>query len=166
MAYATADVDVPPPTKAQLEAFERSLIARSDVARAEVERCPPKALPRVEACGRCPVRHLCDEYWQFAAVKSDHPMASSTDDTYEDVELELVEPQGPAMWSAFVLVSSSLERGHSVRLQVGPEQVALPRRGRHLRLLGVRVVELEDAADASVALIAPSAWTEYFVHEA
>jgi hypothetical protein len=88
-------------------------------------------------------------------------------DGYEDVQLEILESHGPAMWSAVVLVSPSLEPGRVAMLQLGPEHSAFALRGRRLRLLGVRVISVDSVEpETPEPLITPSAWTETFVCEA
>jgi hypothetical protein len=165
ISYPNLDVDVPAPTEAELAAFERALVARSDAARGQVELRPPPAVPSPEACAWCPVRHLCHEYWRPAALRRARP-TTDDGDRFEDIELELIAPHGPGMWSAVVRASSSLDRGASVKLQVDAAQAALMQSGRICRIVGVRVIDLEDfESDANETLISPSAWTELFVLE-
>jgi hypothetical protein len=89
----------------------------------------PSAFVQWRTIGRIPplehheVRHLCADYWSPAAIRRVCPMLAEGD-RFEDVELAVVEPMGPALWSPTVLAASSLDQGLSVKLQVGAEHAA------------------------------------------
>jgi hypothetical protein len=163
ISYSNADVDVAPLGEAELNEFERTLVARSDTARQRLGLHPPPAVPGPEACAWCPVRHLCAEYWRPATLRQVRPVIEAGE-RYEDLELELLEPHSPGMWSAAVRASSSLEKGDDVKLQIDASHAAVMQSGRFIRVVGARIIELEDFdAEAPETLIAPSAWTEVFV---
>jgi hypothetical protein len=163
VSYTNVDVDVPPLTAEGMHTFERLLVERSEGARQRLELRPPPATPAADVCAWCPVRHLCEEYWRPGTLRQISPLTEDGD-RYEDLEIELLAPHGPGMWTAAVRGSSSLKEGSAVRVQVDAVHAALMRKGRVLRILGTRVIELvEFDADASATLIAPSMWTELFV---
>jgi hypothetical protein len=161
--YADADIDVATLSESELADFERALLDRSRAAREQLALKPPPAKPGPDACSWCAVRHLCADYWRPAAMRAVRPMIEEGD-RFEDIEVEIQRPEGPGMWTAAVVSASSLERGRNVKLQTDSERADLFRPGRRLRLLGTRVINLEDFdTEARETLIAPAAWTEYYV---
>jgi len=67
LVYATHDpVTLGGLTAEEVAAEADSLRCRIASAQADLLRHPPPAKPNAENCRHCPVRQLCDEYWQAA----------------------------------------------------------------------------------------------------
>jgi CRISPR/Cas system-associated exonuclease Cas4 (RecB family) len=164
ISYVEADVPVPPPSAADLDGLQRELLARTAAAREQLSIVPPPATPSADACGSCPVRHLCTEYWQPDTIQSVRSPSAEVD-RYADLEIEVLEPEGPGMWSALVIAGTSVARGSTVKLQVTSDHLQLVEAGRRLRMLGATVMDLDDLdLESKPTLIRPSAWTEVFVN--
>jgi CRISPR/Cas system-associated exonuclease Cas4 (RecB family) len=65
IAYPNTDVTIEALSQAQLKALEDELESRVGVARRGLEARPPEARPSTTLCASCPVRQLCEEYWEF-----------------------------------------------------------------------------------------------------
>jgi CRISPR/Cas system-associated exonuclease Cas4 (RecB family) len=65
IAYPTDDVTVEPPAPDELAELESQLQLRTSAVRDSLSGRPPEARPSTELCATCPVRHLCEEYWDF-----------------------------------------------------------------------------------------------------
>ncbi|HEX4076774.1 MAG TPA: PD-(D/E)XK nuclease family protein, partial [Candidatus Acidoferrales bacterium] len=104
LSYRTGAVDVPPPSKTELDELEQEMNHRSDMVRTSLAARVPEARPSRENCRFCDVRHLCSDYWNpetqrlFADEESDRA-------NYTDVEVTIVSQQAMKCWKAFVTSS-------------------------------------------------------------
>lgn len=99
-----ADHEPVPLSGLGVEELEREVAAlrqRIDVVRADVSHYPPPARPAADKCPVCPVRQLCDEYWQAPATIESRWSADSltglldgqTVVAWRDLEIDLRNPQ-------------------------------------------------------------------------
>ena len=92
---------------------------REEIAAADdlLRQRPPPASPSA-ACWHCPVRQMCDEYWQLAFVNRD-PVAITT-----DVEVRILSRNGAASWRGTLGVDGTdvlLRTNHDTSLQPGKD---------------------------------------------
>lgn len=99
LSYATHDDDVPAPSMEELEIMQADLVVRTEAAKVELSSSAPVARPAPELCCFCPVRHMCEAYWP--TLTQDIP------DGFVDVELLIVERNGPRSWRAEVAATGS-----------------------------------------------------------
>jgi hypothetical protein len=137
VAYEGDDVEVAPPTVAQLAEFEKDLMARRTAAQAALSARPPEARPSPDNCRTCGVRQLCDKYW--TVTEGRQVVAMGTSPIFSDVELTIGRQHGPTSWDAVVVLSPFVQAGKPALLRI-PQPVELRPEMR------VRVL------DASVAL--------------
>jgi PD-(D/E)XK nuclease superfamily len=129
LAYISGEQDVPAPT--DWDVTRRVLaeqIASADDAVVEV---PPQARPSTE-CQRCPVRHICEEYWTSAYVTREAGAA------FVDSEVVVLSRNGPKSWSSRLVHDS-----RKVLLRTTTEDENLEA-GQRLRVLDAAVGEVED----------------------
>ena len=91
-SYPTCDIEVEVPAAAELEALEARTVARLKHLGSQLSEKPPEARPGGQRCRYCPVRHLCDPYWNSAAFKAN-------DEGIGDLRGEVVEVTGPKTWT-------------------------------------------------------------------
>jgi len=106
LCYDTRTVEVPPLTGDQIDLFERQLVEQTSTARQGLGEIPPLALPGVDRCPYCPVRHLCSEYWKpetQALLVREVERATSLPN---DFEVNLFRRQNARQWD--VRIGSSL----------------------------------------------------------
>lgn len=136
LSYDEGDVDVPAPSANALRSLEGDLRERTAVAVADLQSEPPEARPSPENCVYCPVRHLCEEYWQW------HSLGGGDTESYKgqfaDLQIKLTGRHGPSSWDGVVesppdLKASSpfLLRTANLRFDLHPDQ--------RLRLLNVYI---------------------------
>ena len=129
VAYIDRDQSVPVP--GDWDVLRRSLEERIVMADQALMALPPTAIPSAE-CRHCPVRQMCDEYWQSSHAVRD---ASSP---FGDVEVDVLAPNGPKSW----FVSLSGASGQSLlRTATEVEEFEV---GQRLRVLNVAITETED----------------------
>ena len=113
LAYVTERVTVTVPD--DWDALRMEL--RNEIAAADdlVHQRPPPASPSAE-CWHCPVRQMCDEYWQSAFVDRD-PGAIVT-----DAEIRILSRNGSTSWRGVLEVDNTdvlLRANHDADLQPG-----------------------------------------------
>ena len=106
-----AAVAVPDDWEALRVELHEEIVAADDLVRQR----PPPASPTVE-CWHCPVRQLCDEYWESPFVKRD-PGAIVT-----DAEVGILSRNGPTSWLGTLRADRTevlLRTKHDVNLRLG-----------------------------------------------
>ena len=128
LAYVTdrATVMVPDDWEALRIDLHKEIAAADDLLRQR----PPPASPSA-ACWHCPVRQMCDEYWQSALVNRD-PGATIT-----DAEVTILSRNGPSSWLGTLGVG-----GTDVLLRTNHDRDFRP--GRDVRILDLLASEGED----------------------
>jgi len=85
----------------QLKSFRKDLIASSELIRSALNSSDVPANPSRENCRHCPVKLLCQPYWQsLPTLGSDGPLSCS--------QVTLLESRGERAWLAAVNSSSLL----------------------------------------------------------
>jgi hypothetical protein len=129
LAYVGRDEPVSLPQ--DWEATRRTLEEQIRWADQAVGATPPAALPSTE-CWRCPVRHICDEYWESTFAGGD------PGSIFVDAEVVVLRQNGPRSWLA------ELARGsEDVLIRTMTEDDAL-QAGQRLRVLDAAVGHGDD----------------------
>nr|ART37110.1 D86 [uncultured bacterium] len=102
LAYENQDIDVAPPSGAEIDGLGHELLASRQAAEAALAARPPSARPNPEWCRHCGVRQLCDAYWASAT------QALSEDGRFGDIELKITGRHGPTSWDAVVVRARKL----------------------------------------------------------
>ncbi len=143
LSYGSEDVRVPALGLDELQSVESWIKARSSSALKRLETAPPEATPTLENCAFCGVRHLCDDYWQWAKSRT----ANSKSAQFADVQIQLLERKGVTGWSAVVESCAELAVGSRIFFQ-SKEADLVFRQGQRLRILSANIiVASEDGAD-------------------
>lgn len=90
-------VDVPVPSSTELRTIQERLREEVNQANLSLNAGLARARPSVNNCGRCPVRQLCDEYWEAPETVPLHhprsPVTKGDGPSYCDVKIvELPSP--------------------------------------------------------------------------
>ncbi len=115
------------------------LSARIDAADAALRATPPEARPAQQKCAYCPVRHLCDAYWQHIPWPEEEPPTQR----FGDAHVQVQQAQGPEEVQVTVAQATWPSTPRVGSLAVHPSRPPLEP-GTEVRLLGVRFV-LEDS---------------------
>ena len=161
LSYIAGEVSVDPPTAAELDALERELVDRRRAAANALRANPPQARPSVENCQYCAVRHLCEEYWQPATIRT-LAAAAGSESPFMDLQIFIVARHGPSSWDGIVEQSRGVGSGKSIVLRTpnGSElQFAL---GDRIRVLDVHVSASADN-EGQPAVATATAMSEIFL---
>ncbi|WP_420446005.1 PD-(D/E)XK nuclease family protein [Candidatus Poriferisodalis sp.] len=142
VSYPTCDIEVEVPAAAELDALEARTVARLEHLVSQLSENPPEARPDEQRCRYCPVRHLCDPYWNS-------PAFTAADEGIGDSRGEVVEVTGPKTWT---IRSSSGED----MLLLGSDTSAEFAPGSWLRILDAHVSPAADTDSAVVSLVSAS----------
>lgn len=93
---------------------------------------PPKASPSPD-CQYCPVRHMCDEYWESQFVRG-----TEFGSSFVDIEVLIRQRNGPRSWKARLLADSS-----DILLRTATENESFSP-GQRLRILDIVLVDSGD----------------------
>lgn len=97
LSYPAEDEVVTPPTEDELASKLVDLKDRVQQAEAELGQRPPPAYPREDLCRYCPVRHMCDEYWESEPLQEPQ-MTPSQAEGLGDLEGDVRARNGPRSW--------------------------------------------------------------------
>ncbi|TKB75427.1 MAG: PD-(D/E)XK nuclease family protein, partial [Nitrospira sp.] len=136
LSYEEGDVEVPAPIPHELISLEDELKERTSAALADIQTDPPEARPSPENCGYCPVRHLCEEYWQWHA--SQGADRESPKGQFADLQIKLADRHGPSSWDGVVESSPDLKACGPILLRTANLRLDL-HPGQRLRLLNVHI---------------------------
>ena len=125
------------PSDEDLERLESVVADRVSRADAEVTTRPPEARPSPECVEkRCPVRHLCDEYWASEFSRPD------SESNFCDLELTEAVESGPRSW---LMRSVHFTEPLFVRAKAPTQVDAINESSdRGVRALNVRITESEE----------------------
>jgi CRISPR/Cas system-associated exonuclease Cas4 (RecB family) len=150
VSYNGGDIEVAPPTVAQIAEFEKVLGEYRAAAEVLLSARPPEARPSEENCRHCGVRQLCDKYWM--ATLSKRPVAKATDPIFTDVELRIGHQHGQTSWDAIILLSPDLPAGKPALLRI-PHPIDL-RRDTRVRVLDASLsVNLENEEEPAIVTL-------------
>lgn len=141
LAYVGRDQTVPTPNDWSM--VRHSLEEQIESADQALAGEPPDAVPSTE-CRHCPVRHMCDEYWQSSYAEPDPGSA------FVDAEVVVVSQNGPKSWVARLAHSS-----RDALLRTTTEDASMET-GRQLRVLDAVFAEAEDDGWAVITITSSS----------
>ena len=104
LCYPNHKVEIPPLSEQGIKELENELIARTNAAKNLLSIIPAKASPSQENCQFCPVKQICDAYWNsdvLTQITKELPAQSES----IDFEAEITSQHGPQSWEAKVVTS-------------------------------------------------------------
>lgn len=107
IVYANGAVTVAVPNDAQMQTFRRGLIDSSELVRSALNAATVPANPSRENCRHCPVKLICQPYWESLPGNSSVEHLSNN-------QVTLIEARGDRAWLANVTASSALEVNQKV----------------------------------------------------
>lgn len=136
LSYDSGDSEVPAPSDDELRSLEDELRGRTVNALAHLKPNPPEAQPGPEKCVYCPVRHLCEDYW------NSHARLGASNESakvgFGDIQIKLCSQHGPRSWNGLAEFCPSRKVGGSLLLRTTDLQVDLYP-GQRVRLLNVYI---------------------------
>lgn len=151
LSYPAAEIEVSPPSENELTLLAEDLGRRKEQALESLSERPPPARPAADLCSHCPVRHLCEDYWDFI----DDPALLPTESipAFADVQAVVTHRNGPRSWMCDVQHPSRLrDREVVIRTSEGVEF----RPGRAIRILSAISEEDEEHDLLSLTLTSAS----------
>lgn len=166
LSYEEGEQEVPAPNEEELLDLENELRRRAKEAVSDVRAKPPQARPSQENCGYCPVRHLCEEYWEWLC--QDPSIGESGIKEWTDVQIKVLGPHGPRSWDGVVEGGRRLRIGESILLRLGGDLPFQLCPGNRVRLLRVGLTlaseePTEEGDSDSVAVATMSLISEAFL---
>jgi PD-(D/E)XK nuclease superfamily len=135
LSYDDRQLKLGGPTADQLTSLEADLKARTATALSALSNNSPAANPSVENCAHCPVRHLCDPYWNWLGSDAYTPPEPTS--PFGDIEITITQRHGSASWDATAGRPDHLE---PVLLRIANPSFQL-RRGHRLRVLNAHITK-------------------------
>ncbi len=114
------------------DVLQRELLEEISIADRLLRERHPPAVPTAE-CWHCPVRHLCDEYWQSAFVRREAQAI------FTDAEVKVVKRNGPTSWVGTVGADNT-----EVLLRTTADDMVFPL-GKSVRILDLVTGESEES---------------------
>jgi CRISPR/Cas system-associated exonuclease Cas4 (RecB family) len=105
--YASGAVTVAVPSDPQMQAFRRGLIDATELVRSTLNATAVPANPSRENCRHCPVKLICQPYWESLPREA-------SDDHLSSNQVTLIEARGDRAWLAKITASSVLEANQKV----------------------------------------------------
>ena len=113
LLYAGHDpVDLPGLDRANLEIELANTIERIQRAQDQLSHQPAIACSSADTCPVCPVRHLCDVYWQSPttagnrwSLQDTYLLGTDSDVAWRDLEIELTNPRVDGQGFTFITQS-------------------------------------------------------------
>ncbi len=107
IVYASGAVAVAVPSDAWMQTFRTGLIDSSEVVRSALNSPTVPANPSRENCLHCPVKLICQPYWESLP-------ANASDGHLSNNQVTLIEARGDRAWLAKITASSVLEANQEV----------------------------------------------------
>jgi PD-(D/E)XK nuclease superfamily len=107
IVYGSGKIAVEIPDTAQMHIFRKDLIDSSESVRSALNASAVSANPSKENCRQCPVKLLCQRYWESL------PSVSSGDHLSNN-QVTLIEARGDRAWLAAVTASAAIEVGKKI----------------------------------------------------
>lgn len=93
IVYPTTERRIDPLTTAELNQFANRLQEDIAASHGAVASRPPPAVPTTENCNQCPVRHICEVYWETSL-----PAGQGVGDGFGDAALLVLSQEGRRTW--------------------------------------------------------------------
>lgn len=165
ISYRTGAVDVPVPSETELSELERQIGARTHDAREAISKSPTDALPSIENCCYCDVRHLCGAYWDPGTMRR---LSKQTDTSipYTDLQATIIRRHAAKCWKGVVLSSPMLPPEKPILLRTSVfdnsiDDALSANPGATIRVLGARLSS--DPAGDSPTVLTMSEKSEAFL---
>lgn len=150
LAYGEGDLEVAPPTEAELDQLERELSSRTAAALAALSESPPAARAHPQQCPYCDVRHMCTDYW---TADTQHLMATAlAERPLGDATLAITGRHGPSSWDGVVVSSAVANNGQRVLLRADKRSLELAPR-QVVRILSAHFTSTSEDLDSEPVLI-------------
>ena len=148
LAYPSHTRSIEPPDSAVLTALHAAMVERIAAADQVTSATAPSAMPSVEGCRFCQVKHLCDAYWPSIPPK----VSEVTTEQWFDFEGRVLRPQGSRSWF--------LEADGATQVLVRTVETNVPfPAGEKVRLLGVRrTIDPDKDTRLVIAMVSTSEW--------
>jgi CRISPR/Cas system-associated exonuclease Cas4 (RecB family) len=102
IVYGSGTIGIEVPNTSQMQKFRKYLIDSSELVRSALNASSVSANPSKENCRHCPVKLLCQPYWQsLPSVSSDDPLSNN--------QVTLIEARGDRAWLGIVTASAAIE---------------------------------------------------------
>jgi hypothetical protein len=102
IVYGSGTIAIEVPNTSQMQKFRKYLIDSSESVRSALNASAVSANPSKENCRHCPVKLLCQPYWESL------PSVSS-DDHLSNNQVTLIEARGDRAWLGIVTASAAIE---------------------------------------------------------
>lgn len=144
VAYPDGNVDVPAPTKQQLETLMGDIRHRTAIAVENARMQPPPARPTPEGCRFCSVKQLCQEYWKLDVQRRIQPSAGAIG--FADVQAVITSRHGATSWDATIEVAGDIASGTAILIRTTSSDYNL-RVGSRIRIIDVWFGANSEGAD-------------------
>jgi CRISPR/Cas system-associated exonuclease Cas4 (RecB family) len=159
LSYDGEEVSVEVPDQSQIDQWVKDLESRTRAARKTLDSIPPPAIPSYENCSVCPVKQLCETYWDPEVQRSltESPDVSTN---YVDAQLKLVRKLDFTTYEASVESGMALTPNETIVLKSKSIDSKLTE-GTRLRVNNVRLKNFED--EGRPKELALTRWSERFI---
>lgn len=130
LSYPSHDLDVEPPTSAELDSLATATVKQIHIAEMALQERPPPAYPDPAICGLCGVRQLCNDYWTCLEPTPVSRLIETETDWF-DFEGTVTKQNGARSW----LVTAASDNA-ALLLRTSSESVPF-KVGDRLRLLNL-----------------------------
>lgn len=169
LSYPAGEVE--PLTAPELDDFERALMTRTRTALNLIRQDPPPAYPSVQNCPFCPVRQMCDVYWdtevqQHLKTERLKDITIQAQTVFADLEVELRERQSLTSWVAVVTMSGELASRTPVSIQFTQTSMSVLNAlkvGSRLRLIDSYIVNQVEDETSSTQYVMLNRASEVFI---
>jgi hypothetical protein len=135
LSYNDRQLELAAPNTTELTSLEAELKTRTTKALAALSSDSPKANPAAENCPYCPVRHLCDPYWNW--LTSSEYTQVDPKSPFGDIEITIARRHGSTSWDATAGTGPDLQ---PVLLRTANLSFAL-RPGQRIRVLNAHMTK-------------------------
>ena len=159
LSYADRNAEVQPLAVQSLDELEEELRNRTAKAFGRLKDNPPEAVPNIENCSYCSVRHLCNDYWKWhnrEVLNLEIPESQIV-----DCEIILTTRHGTSSWDGLVMK----EAGSSpipVLLRIQNDRFDLEA-GQRIRALNVQLNTKSEEDDNLPIVALVMSTTEIFL---
>ena len=156
LRYQNGNTALPPPSVQALERLEEDILDRTRSARELIEGGSYPARVDDEHCPFCPVRQMCEPYWE--------DNQSAADSVFRDVELVVSDVLSPRTWKVRVTQGCSDLAGETCLLTGSMPDLEIAA-GDTVRALGVKVSVPDEDSPGDVVTMRLGMSSELFLVE-
>ncbi|WP_210417748.1 PD-(D/E)XK nuclease family protein [Bythopirellula goksoeyrii] len=162
LSYSQHETEIPAPNDEAMAVLREELRQRTATALESIAQELPDARPGVDNCAFCPVRHLCDEYWNWLPNSS--AVLETPQPYFSDVEVTLTGRHGPLSWDG-CMYDPIASRHTNILMRTANLQFEL-RTGQRLRLLNVHInvpQQVDDQKESHICVVKMGTTSEAFL---